>query len=160
SLPGGTWQSSTLLPLRPQGKSLQALPSILQSDEQPSPDTVFPSSHSSLDSRISSPQNSTENSTVWQLASHVFVLGGSPCSPGCTIPLPHAIGIVWHCLSQVAPSGGSHCSRGSTVPSPHTPCSIAQVGEQPSPGRVLASSHPSPGSTAPLPHTAGGGASM
>src|SRR5262245_22193980 len=102
---------------------------------------------------ISSPQSST----IWQLAPHVSVLGGSHSSPGCTIPLPHTDGMVWHWLSHVMTFGGSRCSPASAAPSPHSPApaSIVQLAQHPSPGRLFPSSHCSPGCTIPLPHTDG-----
>src|SRR5262245_46321476 len=102
---------------------------------------------------ISSPQSST----IWQLAPHVSVLGGSHSSPGCTIPLPHTLGTVSSWLQHGMPLARSHCSPSSPVPPPCSPApaSIVQLAEHPPPGWLFPSSHCSPGCTIPLPHTDG-----
>src|SRR6185436_9143153 len=128
--------------------------SILQSAEQPSPETVLPSSHS------------------WPL---VLSMGKSSPSPQTVVQGPPAGGQVGsrrHRGEQPSPASllpSSHGSEPSRTPLPHTvrwqgwlgcgqiqpelsPVSIAQVGLQPSPAVVLPSSHCSGASRTPSPH--------
>src|SRR5262245_25239850 len=125
--------------------------SRLHLDEQPSPDTVLPSSHCSPGSRMPSPQRGS----CWQVAeqpSPDTVLPSSHCSPGSRTPSPQR-GSRWQVAEQPSPETvfpSSHVSPKSTTPLPQA--SIRHVAEQPSPETVLPSSHCSLGSTIPLPH--------
>ena len=97
-----------------------------QVDEQPSSDTVFPSSHCSVPPTIPSPQ------TLVLSAAHVpptqLVFVGAMTGQQAT-PVVLKQDIVPNSFGQEYPGSTWH------------------VGEQPSPAAVLPSSHSSPGST-------------
>src|SRR5262245_58987390 len=117
---------------------------------------VFGGSHSSL-GWLTTPSPQRGAAIRWQVASQVVPLGGSHSSPGCTMPLPHTIGMFWQVASQVVPLGGSHCSGrygpggASTMLLPHTGI-CKQFESQVVP---LGGSHCSPGSRVPLPQVSG-----
>src|SRR5690242_4688909 len=117
--------------------------SRLHRDEQPSPETVLPSSHCSPGSRTPSPHRGS----CWQVDEHPspeIVFPSSHCSPGSTSPSPQR-GSRWRVEEQPPPETvlpSSHVSPTSTMPLPQP--SSRHDDEQPSPEAVLPSSHCSP----------------
>src|SRR5215470_11504570 len=98
--------------------------SLRQCDEQPSPFTRLPSSHSSSESARTKPSPQT---ALWQWTQRSVLssLPSSHCSPGSTMPLPHSADVQFFEHDPLPLSGPlSHSSmRGasvSTLPSPHT----------------------------------------
>ena len=97
-------------------------PSSVQNRPQPSPSTVLPSSHSSRQPLIPSPQTSGSQLQSAAQPSPGVVLPSSQASvPGVSTPLPQIskrqLG------SQPSPMtvlASSHCSPGCVVPSPHS----------------------------------------
>src|SRR5439155_1039421 len=98
-----------------------------QLEEQPSPDTVLPSSHCSPGSTTPSPQRGSR----WQVAeqpSPERVLPSSHCSPGSRIPLPHTSNrqlAEQPSPERVLPS--SHCSPASSTLLPQSPTGARQL---------------------------------
>src|SRR5690349_16615410 len=103
--------------------------SILQVAEQPSPDTLLPSSHSSPGSRTPSPQRGARVHVAVQPSPGVpFAAPSSHSSLHSTSPFPHRS--MWHVGEQpsqptVLPS--SHSSPASSVPLPHVPSGARHV---------------------------------
>src|SRR5947207_662882 len=132
-------------------------PSTMQVDEQPSPLSRLPSSHSSPPLLCRSPH------------------AGTPGRPGTRHSKPGST--VLQSLEQPSPLAllpSSHASVAPRMPSPQTPAieqmlgqpvhdqpdGIWQMALQPSPPFMLPSSHCSPGSITPLPHFVGSPTSM
>src|SRR2546426_416398 len=95
--------------------------------EQPSPDTVLPSSHCSPASTTPSPQRGSR----WQVAeqpSPETVLPSSHCSPGSRMWLPHTSSR--QLGEQPSPATvlpSSHCSPASSTPLPQSPAGARQL---------------------------------
>src|SRR5438128_1437019 len=118
---------------------------------QPSPLTLFASSHCSPSIRQQrpSPQKSTRHPVQ---PSHGVVFPSSHSSPGSTMPFPHCSN--WQPASQPSPFtlfASSHCSPSIRQRRP-SPQKSTRHPVQPSHGVAFPSSHSSPGSRMPFPH--------
>lgn len=131
----------TAVTAKPPSLSVQS--SLRQYVWQPSPNCVLPSSHSSLASRMPSPQRGYRQ--LFLQLSRLFVLPSSHCSPkeGCAIPLPQtSLRQYWSQPSPNVRLPSSHCSADCSMPSPHT--GYLQEFVHPSVLTVFASSQSSP----------------
>src|SRR3989344_7490081 len=120
----------------------------------------FPSSQSSEESRMPSPQRYEWQSGRQEASGDVELrVPSSHSSPGSTLPSPHEREknrqfLHWYGREE-SWEACSHCSPRSfwTMPSPQIPSSKRHVPVQPSSSRRFASSHSSEGSRMPLPQT-------